>query len=154
MPGSLAVLLRTNPDFRRLFCASAFSLTGDWFTFVALSGFVYHRTDSPGLTALLFAVNSLPGVLLIPLIGPLTDRFDRRRLRTTCDIAAIAPVVGLLIAFHLRSVPLALVFLAVLSVFAAVSSPIPETVLPNMVDSQTCPWPRPHSAACTQGASL
>ncbi|MDH6130036.1 MFS transporter [Kitasatospora sp. GP82] len=152
-------LLRTSSDFRRLFCASAFSLTGDWFTFVALSGFVYHRTGSPGLTALLFAVNSLPGVLLIPLIGPLTDRFDRRRLRIACDIGAVAPVVGLLIAFHLRSVPLALVCLAALSVFAALASPIPETVLPNMVDAQDLPLAQAalgsvYSAGLLVGAGL
>ncbi|NEC86238.1 MFS transporter [Streptomyces sp. SID12501] len=139
MSGSLLGLLRSNADFRRLFCASALSLTGDWFTFVALSGFVYHHTGSAGLTALLFAVNSLPGVLLIPIVGPLTDRFDRRRLRIACDTAAIVPVVGLLLAFHLGSVPLALGGLATLSVFAAVASPIPETVLPNMVSSKDLP---------------
>lgn len=97
---NLVALLRDNADFRRLFCASALSLTGDWFTFVALSSFVYHRTGSAGWTALLFAVNSLPGVVLLPLIGSLTDRFDRQRLRILCDLGAIVPVVGLLAAFH------------------------------------------------------
>lgn len=134
LPGiALLALLRGNPDFRRLFLASALSLTGDWFTFVALNAFVYHRTGSAGLTALLFAVESLPGILLMPLIGSLTDRLDRRRLRIACDLAAIVPLAGLLAAFHLGSVPIALVSLAVLSVSAAVSSPIPEVVLPNLV---------------------
>ncbi|MFD9427734.1 MULTISPECIES: MFS transporter [unclassified Streptomyces] len=63
--GSFVALLRDNADFRRLFCASALSLTGDWFTFVALSSFVYRHTGSAGWTALLFAVNSLPGVVLL-----------------------------------------------------------------------------------------
>ena len=49
LPGvALLALLRGNPDFRRLFLASALSLTGDWFTFVALNAFVYHRTGSAG----------------------------------------------------------------------------------------------------------
>lgn len=138
-PVRLPALLRTNPDFRRLLCGSAFSLTGDWFALVALSGFVYRQTGSPALTALLFAVNSLPGVLLIPLIGPLTDGFDRRRLRIACDLGAVLPVFGLLIALHLGSVPLALGCLAVLAAFAAVSSPVPETVLPNLVADRDLP---------------
>ncbi|MFD1545254.1 MFS transporter [Nonomuraea guangzhouensis] len=140
LPGiALLALLRGNPDFRRLFLASALSLTGDWFTFVALNAFVYHRTGSAGLTALLFAVESLPGILLMPLIGSLTDRLDRRRLRIVCDLAAIVPLAGLLAAFHLGSVPLALVSLAVLSVSAAVSSPIPEVVLPHLVAPDRLP---------------
>ncbi|WP_433516924.1 MFS transporter [Nonomuraea sp. CA-143628] len=140
LPGnSPLALLRGNPDFRRLFLASALSLSGDWFAFVALNAFVYHRTGSAGLTALLFAVESLPGILLMPLIGSLTDRLDRRRLRIACDLAAIVPLGGLLAAFHLESVPMALVSLAVLSVSAAVSSPIPEVVLPNLVTPDRLP---------------
>ncbi|MBT2226617.1 MFS transporter [Nonomuraea sp. NEAU-A123] len=140
LPGiALLALLRGNPDFRRLFLASALSLTGDWFAFVALNAFVYHRTGSAGLTALLFAVESLPGILLMPLIGSLTDRLDRRRLRIACDLAAIVPLAGLLAAFHLGSVPMALVSLAVLSVSAAMSSPIPEVVLPNLVAPDRLP---------------
>ncbi|MFI6736573.1 MFS transporter [Nonomuraea sp. NPDC050451] len=131
--GDLFALLRRNADFRRLVGACALSLTGDWFAFVALSGFVYLNTGSPGWTALLFAINSLPGVLLFPLIGPLTDRFDRRRLRIACDLGSVVPVGGLLIAFHTGSVAVALGCLAVLSVFAAVAGPIPEAALPNLV---------------------
>lgn len=135
-PTRLPALLRANPDFRRLLCASAFSLTGDWFTLVALSGFVYRQTGSAALTAVLFAVNSLPRVALVPLIGPLTDGFDRRRLRIACDLGAVVPVFGLLAALRLGSVPLAFCCLALLSAFAAVSSPLPETVLPNLVADQ------------------
>ena len=158
-PFALLALLRGNPDFRRLFLASAFSLTGDWFTFVALNTFVYHRTGSAGLTALLFAVESLPGILLMPLIGSLTDRLDRRRLRIVCDLAAIVPLAGLLAAFHLGSVPLALVSLAVLSVSAAVSSPIPEVVLPNLVAPDRLPTAQAmlgglYSASLLLGAGL
>lgn len=156
---NLVALLRDNVDFRRLFCASALSLTGDWFTFVALSSFVYHRTGSAGWTALLFAVNSLPGVVLLPLIGPLTDRFDRQRLRILCDLGAIVPVVGLLTAFHTQSVPLALVCLAGLSLTAAIASPIPEAALPNLVTSRELPLAQTalgslYSAGLLVGAGL
>lgn len=154
-----SVSLRHNADFLRLFCACAFSLTGDWFAFVALSGFVYHHTGSAGWTALLFAINSLPGVLLFPLIGPMTDRFDRRRLRVACDLGAVVPVVGLLVAFHAGSVGVALGCLAVLSVLAAVSGPIPEAALPNLVAGRDLPLAQTligslYSAGLLVGAGL
>ncbi|MEV4073683.1 MFS transporter [Nonomuraea fuscirosea] len=154
-----SVPLRHNADFRRLFCACAFSLTGDWFAFVALSGFVYHHTGSAGWTALLFAINSLPGVLLFPLIGPMTDRFDRRRLRVACDLGSVIPVAGLLVAFHTGSVALALGCLASLSVLAAVSAPIPEAALPNLVARRDLPLAQTmigslYSAGLLVGAGL
>ncbi|GCB44838.1 hypothetical protein SNL152K_2128 [Streptomyces sp. NL15-2K] len=157
--GNLVALLRDNADFRRLFCASALSLTGDWFTFVALSSFVYRHTGSAGWTALLFAVNSLPGVVLLPLIGPLTDRFDRQRLRIACDLSAVIPVAGLLVAFHTQSVPLALGCLAGLSIAAAIASPIPEAALPNLVTSRELPLAQTalgslYSAGLLLGAGL
>ncbi|GAA3677191.1 MFS transporter [Nonomuraea antimicrobica] len=152
-------MLRGNADFSRLIGACALSLTGDWFTFVALSGFVYQHTGSPGLTALLFAIHSLPGVVLFPLIGPLTDRFDRQRLRVACDLGSVVPVIGLLIAFHAGSVALALGCLAALSLFAAVAGPIPEAALPNLVTSQDLPLAQTvlgslYSAGLLVGAGL
>lgn len=140
MQSSLALPSRhplfKNTGFRRLFLASAFSLTGDWFAFVALNGFVYHRTGSLGWTALLFAVNSLPGVLLLPVLGPLTDRLNRRRLRVACDVAALLPVAGLFCAFHTGSVALAMCSLAGLSACGALAGPIPEAALPNLVEPE------------------
>lgn len=157
--GSLVALLRDNADFRRLFYASALSLTGDWFAFVALSSFVYRTTGSAGWTALLFAVNSLPGVVLLPLIGPLTDRFDRQRLRFAGDLAAVIPVAGLLVALHIQSVPLALGSLAGLSITAAVASPIAEAALPNLVTPRELPLAQTalgslYSAGLLVGAGL
>ncbi|WP_160150274.1 MFS transporter [Nonomuraea solani] len=152
-------MLRGNADVRRLIGACAFSLSGDWFAFVALSGFVYHHTGSAGWTALLFAINSLPGVLLFPLIGPMTDRFDRQRLRVACDLGSVVPVIGLLIAFHAGSVALALGCLAALSVLAAVAGPIPEAALPNLVTSRELPLAQTvigslYSAGLLVGAGL
>ncbi|MFG6195044.1 hypothetical protein [Nonomuraea sp. JJY05] len=73
------------------------------------------------------------------MIGPLTDRFDRRRLRIACDLGSVVPVGGLLVAFHTGSVAPALGCLAVLSVFAAVAGPIPEAALPNLVTGRDLP---------------
>jgi hypothetical protein len=63
----LGSLLRRNPDFRRLFAATVISLLGDWFTFVAVSGFVAERTGRPGLAALVYAASVLPIYAVFPL---------------------------------------------------------------------------------------
>ena len=129
----LLALLRRNQAFRRLFAARAISLVGDWFSFVALSGLVYDLTGRPGAPALLFAAQSLPMVLLVPVAGAVADRLDRKRLKVACDLAAVIPVLGFLAAGHWHSAGLAFGCVVLLSTLAAFADPIPEAALPNLV---------------------
>jgi MFS family permease len=131
----LLALLRRHQAFRRLFAARAISLVGDWFSFVALSGLVYDLTDRPGAPALLFAAQSLPMVLLVPVAGAVADRMDRKRLKVACDLVAVIPVLGFLAAAHWHSAGLALAGV-LLSTLAAFADPIPEAALPNLVEPE------------------
>jgi len=82
----LLALLGGNPAFRRLFAARAISLVGDWFAFVALSGLVYDLTGRPGAPALIFAAQSLPMFLLVPLAGAVADRLDASDSRSPATL--------------------------------------------------------------------
>jgi hypothetical protein len=53
-------LLRTNPDFRRLYLAQIISFGGDWFLTVPLLGLIYEMTGSAAATGAILAVQSLP----------------------------------------------------------------------------------------------
>ena len=53
----VATLLRRNADFRRLFLATIVSLTGDWFAYVAVSGFVAEKTGRAGVVTLVLAAS-------------------------------------------------------------------------------------------------
>ena len=46
--------------------------------------------------------------LLVPVTGAVADRFDRKRLKVACDLAAVIPVLGFLVAARWESVGLVL----------------------------------------------
>ncbi len=129
----LLLLLRRNPDYRRLFCATVVSLLGDWFAFVAISGFVTETTGRPGSSAAVFAASVLPAFLLSPLAGLIADRVDRKRLMVAVDLLRVLPALGLLAALHWRSPVLAISCVALLAALSSFFDPVAEASVPNVV---------------------
>jgi MFS family permease len=130
----VGALLRRNRDFRRLFLATVTSLLGDWFTFVAVSGFVAEKTGRPGLVTLVYSASVLPILFLAPFAGVIADRWDRRRLMVAADLARVIPALGLLLALHLESVALAIACVLALSALSAFFEPAAAAATPNLVD--------------------
>lgn len=58
----------------------AVSSFGSQFQFLAVTSLTYAITGSPLLTALQMAVNSVPYIFLAPVVGPIVDRHDPRRV--------------------------------------------------------------------------
>lgn len=132
----LLALLRRNAPFRRLFVATVVSLFGDWFAYVAVSGFVTETTGRPGSPALVFAASVLPACLLSPLAGLVADRVDRQRLMVAVDVLRVGPALGLLLALRWRSASLALGCVGLLAVLSAFFDPVAEASVPNVVDPE------------------
>lgn len=82
-----SVLVRL-PEFRRLFVARLISNIGDKFYTIALAWHVLELAPLQGKSALalLMALNVLPVVLAGPLIGALTDRWDKRYCMIMADM--------------------------------------------------------------------
>src|SRR5690242_15123428 len=116
---NVLLLLRRNPDYRRLFSATVVSLLGDWFAFVAISGFVTEATGRPGSAAAVYSASVLPAFLLSPVAGLIADRVDRKRLMVSVDLLRVLPALGLLAALRWHSPVLAISCVALL---AALSS--------------------------------
>ena len=130
---TLLPLLRRNPDYRRLFCATVVSLLGDWFAFVAISGFVTEVTGRPGSAAAVYAASVLPAFLLSPLAGLIADRVDRKRLMVAVDLLRVLPALGLLGALYWRSPVLAICCVALLAALSSFFDPVAEASVPNVV---------------------
>lgn len=107
-----------NTEYRALFGAQTISVIGDQFARVALSVLVFDRTHSPAWTALTYGLTFLPDLVGGPLLSGLADRYPRRLLMVTADLARavlvslmavpgmpIAVVCALLIAVQLISAP-------------------------------------------------
>jgi MFS family permease len=64
---------------------------------VAIAILVYHRTGSPFLTALTYALAYLPPIIGGPLLAGLADILPRRQVMITCDVIRVV-TVGLMAA--------------------------------------------------------
>ncbi len=126
-------LLGRNPDYRRLFLATVVSLLGDWFAFVAISGFVTEVTGRPGSAAAVYAASVLPAFLLSPVAGLIADRVDRKRLMVAVDLLRVLPALGLLASLQWRSPVLAIVCVGLLAALSSFFDPVAEASVPNVV---------------------
>jgi MFS family permease len=88
-------------DFRRLWLGASVSLLGDGMTLVALAWIVLGRAGGTGRLGLLMVCYTAPVLAGGLLVGPLLDRFDKRRLLAADSLirgacVASVPIVALL----------------------------------------------------------
>ncbi len=93
--------LLSNGALSRLFFGEFVSSIGDWLYLVALLVVVYQETGDPVLLGVVGAARVLPYVLLSVPAGIIADRYDRRLVLISTDLArgAIMVVLTLIVAF-------------------------------------------------------
>lgn len=97
--------------------------------------YVTETTGSPLALAIVYVCAFLPVGLLAPLGGVVADRFNRKRVIILCDlfIAAMALVVGAVIAIGHVSFPLVLVMATACGVAQAFRTPSFNAAMPLLV---------------------
>ncbi len=83
-------------EFSGMWVADVLSMTGSYLARIAVAALVYARTDSPGLTAVAFAISFAP-YLFAPLLATVADRFRRKPLLVTTDLLRCLLVLLLII---------------------------------------------------------
>ena len=91
-PGSVSAFLLT-------WLGQIVSLIGSGLTRFALGVWVYERTGSVSLFALILLFGALPGILVAPFAGTLVDRWDRRRVMILSDTGSALGILALLALF-------------------------------------------------------
>ncbi|MGH3254450.1 MAG: MFS transporter [Streptosporangiaceae bacterium] len=86
-----------NRDFRLLWVGSLVSSLGSWLLVLALPAHVFLVTGSLRDTGLILAAQYLPALVLGPVAGVLTDRWDRRRLLIATSVFRAASVAVMLL---------------------------------------------------------
>jgi len=86
-----------NRDFRLLWVGSLVSSLGSWLLVLALPAHVFLVTGSLRDTGLILAAQYLPALVLGPLAGVLTDRWDRRRLMIATSVFRTGSVAVMLL---------------------------------------------------------
>ncbi|MEW1863047.1 MFS transporter [Streptomyces sp. NBC_00669] len=84
-------------EFRAMFAAHVLSMLGTMFCEVALAVMVFRQTGSALLTALVFALTTLPYALSGLLLSGITDRAPARRVLVTCDLLSASCVALMVI---------------------------------------------------------
>jgi MFS family permease len=85
-------------DFRFLWGGRLISLTGSWLLVVALPAYVFQLTGSLLATGLTLVAEYLPPLVIGPVAGVLTDRWDRRRVMIGSDLFRAGAVALMLLA--------------------------------------------------------
>lgn len=129
-------LLRSNPNFRRLWLAQLVSELGDWFYSLAVYDLLYQMTHSGKAVSYAIIMQTLPWFFMTPLAGALVDRFSRRRLMIISDVAQGMVVLGLLMVRRPSEVWLVYVLLGAEVIFASIFEPARNALLPNLTRAE------------------
>lgn len=141
---------RTWARFAVLWAPQTLAITGRGLTAFALGVWVYERTHSVTLFAMLEVCAVLPGVIAAPLIGWAVDRVGPRRAIILADTAALATVIALelIFAYGIASPLLVYMIITVGAVLTCLRWPA-YTALVTLVAP---PNQLPRAAALTQVA--
>ena len=135
-PSTLRGLLRTNPNYRRLYIGQVVSQGGDWFAMIPLVVLLQQLTGSPFLGAVVLAADTLVIALFSPLAAAITDRFDRRLILVYADLASAMSVSLLLFVQSENTAWIAIVAYAGLAASKAFFAPTANAMVPSVVKSR------------------
>jgi MFS family permease len=126
-------LLKQNPRFRTLWAAQLISTAGDWFNSVAVLGLVLQLTRSGFASSLVLLASTVPMFFLIPIAGPVVDRFDRRRVMILTNLFSAAVALLFILVKTEALVWLLYVASMLLAGSAAFFFPASSASIPNIV---------------------
>lgn len=72
-----------------LICTRGVSTLGGTMLSFGLDVWVYGKTGSYGIFAVMILLNFMPGLLLAPFIGMIVDRFNKRSVLVACEVLSI-----------------------------------------------------------------
>ncbi len=131
-------LLRSNPNFTKMWMAQAVSLLGDWFNTIALSTLVSNYANESGLAISLFLLcRFLPPLVVGPVAGVLLDRLNRKRLLIFSDVARVFIVLGFLLADSPDKLWLIYVFTTLQFSISALFEPGRNAIAPSIVAEES-----------------
>jgi predicted MFS family arabinose efflux permease len=120
-------------DFGLLWAGGLISETGDWFLLVGLPVWVLQITGSSLVTATVFLVGLLPGLVVGPLAGVLVDRWDRRRTLVAVGLAQAAFLLPLLAVDGRDRLWIVYLVMAVEAALAQLNDPARNALVPSLV---------------------
>lgn len=123
-------LLKTNPNYRRLWLAQVVSETGDWLYAVVLYSLLLEFTGKAESVGLALVFQVLPQVFVSPIAGVLNDRISRRKIMIAVDLLRFFVIGGLLLVRSADQLWLVWVLLSIETMCWGFFEPARSAVLP------------------------
>ena len=114
------------------------SAIGSGLTAFALGVFVFQKTQSATSFSLIILFSFLPSFILLPFVGVLADRFNRKKMMIIGDAGAISGVLFILLVMLSGNIELWQIYIGVAmsSVFAAIQSPAYKAAVSDLVSAE------------------
>ncbi len=125
-------------EYLKIILASLINRFGDSIDAIAFTWLVYALTGSATWSAIIFAINQLPSVLLQPFAGALVEGMNKKKLMVYTDIIRGITTIGLVILYlnnHL-SPWMMLLFTLINSSVEAFRLPAGLAVIPSILDEK------------------
>jgi MFS family permease len=129
-------LVRENRDFRKLWIAAVISMMGEWFNTIALFFLILEYTGSEFLLGMLFTVRMAGFALLQPIIGLMADRFNRKWLMVSSNLAQAVLALCFLFVNDSSDIVWMIGLSGLMMVLHGVYMTAERAALPNVVDEE------------------
>ena len=124
-----------NRSLRRVNLALVGSVIGDWAYIVAMAIYAFDR-GGPAVVGALAAVRFVSNAVLAPFASVAADRFDRRRVMITADLARAVVVTGAAVAVMADAPALAVYALSILASWVGLLfRPAQSALVPTLADT-------------------
>lgn len=123
-------------DLRWLWTGQAISQIGEGLNKVALLYLVYNLTNSTLMTTVIGVLQTLPPLILGPILGVYIDRFPKKWLMMGADTcrAGLALIIPLLYAANALTLPRVYIVVFLMAVVTTVFSPALSSTVPLIVE--------------------
>lgn len=127
-----------NKQFLKYILSTFIDRLGDSIDAIALSWLVYEVTQSGFWSTLIFGVNFLPTILLTPLIAPLIEKLNKKKVIIISQFIRGTVVAGLFfcVTFNFINAYVILVFTILISTVEAFASPAYESFFPLILKKE------------------
>jgi MFS family permease len=123
-------------NYRVYFIGQGFSLIGTWMGNIALSWLVYRLTGSVFLLGLVGFTSQIPMLILSPISGVLTDRYDRRKIMLIAQVCFVLQslIMALLVLFNLVQVWHIIALSLIFGIISAFDAPARHSLVIDLID--------------------
>lgn len=128
----------TQKEYLKVIAANLISRFGDSLDAIAFTWLVYAITGSASWSAIIFAMNQLPSILVQPFVGPLVESLNKKKILVLTDIIRGIIIVALAVLFMNNQITpwILVIFTLCISTVEAFHIPASMAAIPKIIEPQ------------------